>query len=153
MIIVKAHMRRPILIATLVAGSLDILYAIGLTHVYGNSAAGMLRFIASGLFPEARDWGMAGALLGLTVHFALMTVMAAAFVVAASKTPSLIRSPLAFGLAYGLALYLVMNLIVLPVRFSMALPSDPAKIATLLVPHLLFVGIPIALITAKFLRR
>ena len=51
---------------------------------------------------------------------------------------------------YGLITYIVMNLIVVPLRFG-TWPPKPISIATQLFAHILLVGIPIALITARSL--
>ena len=57
-------MTRTILFATAVSGTLDILFAMILTVVFGRQVDNMLRFVASGPFPSAPDWGTAGAVLG-----------------------------------------------------------------------------------------
>jgi hypothetical protein len=145
-------MLRPILLATAVSGTLDILFAILLTLFYGREPANMLRFVASGPFPPATEWGSAGALLGLVVHFALMAIMASGFVLAARRYPDLVRSPLKWGVAYGLITYVAMNWIVVPLRFDAPLPPGPAAIATQLFAHVVLVGIPFALIAARTLR-
>ena len=143
---------RPILVATLVAGALDIIAAIGLTCYNGRDPADMLRGVASGPFPGASGWGDAGAALGLLVHFALMAIMAAVFVAAAARLPSLRAKPVRWGLLYGLATYVVMNLIVLPLRFGAPVPPPTRAILTQLFCHIVLVGIPIALIAARHLR-
>ena len=73
-------MRRPIAIATLVAGTLDIIFAMILTLIFGREIPAMLRYVASGPFPAATDMGSMGAILGLVVHFTLMAIMAAAYI-------------------------------------------------------------------------
>ena len=143
---------RPILAATLVAGTLDILAAIGLTLIYGRQPASMLRYVASGPFPPATEWGAAGAALGLAVHFAIMAAMAALYLVAAERLPPLRQKPLRWGVAYGLATYVVMNLIVVPLRWPAAFPPSPRSVATQLFCHIVLVGIPIALIAARHFR-
>jgi hypothetical protein len=137
-----------IAIATLVAGTLDILAAITLTLVFGRHVPDMLRYVASGPFPAARDWGAGGALLGLVVHFVLMAVMAATFVLSARRLPVLLRSPIRSGVLYGLATYVVMNLVVVPLRFG-SWPPKPLGIATQLFCHVVLVGIPIAWIASR----
>ena len=67
----------PIIVATVVCGTLDILFATILTVLRGKDVAAMLRFVASGPFPGAAHWGAAGSLLGLAVHFTLMAMMVA----------------------------------------------------------------------------
>lgn len=145
---------RPILAATLVAGTLDILAAIGLTLFYGQrSVAEMLRGVAAGPLPGAADMGAAGALLGLLVHFALMAVMVAVFVLAARRISALWRRPLLWGTLYGVATYVVMNLVVVPLRWPEAFPPSARGVATQLFCHVVLVGIPIALIAARHFRR
>jgi hypothetical protein len=143
---------RPILVATLVAGTLDILAAVTLTLSYGRAPMNMLRYVASGPFPGATGWGAGGAALGLITHFALMAAMAAVFVIAAARWRALWTKPYFWGLLYGLATYAVMNLIVVPLRWPEAFPPRPVSIATQLFCHIVLVGIPIALIAARHFR-
>ena len=145
-------MLRPIAIATAVSGSLDILWAMILTLWFGRHVPDMLRFVASGPFPQATEWGARGAVLGLLVHFTLMAVMATIFVVAAQRFPDIVRSPLKWGILYGLVTYVAMNWVVVPIRFHAPLPPKAVSIATQLFAHVVLVGIPFALITARTLR-
>ena len=144
---------RPILIGTLIAGTLDILAAIGLTLYYGQRTVGeMLRGVASGPFPGATEMGTAGAILGLAVHFALMAIMVAVFALAATRLRPLWRQPILWGVLYGLATYVVMNLVVMPLRFGTPVPPPTRAIVTQLFCHIVLVGIPIALVTARHFR-
>jgi hypothetical protein len=145
-------MLRPIAIATAVSGALDILLAIILTLLYGREPANMLRYVASGPFPSAKEWGAGGAVLGLVVHFTLMGIMATGFVLAARRYSDMLQSPLKWGVIYGLITYFAMNWIVVPLRFDSPLPPKPMSIATQLFAHIVLVGIPFALITARTLR-
>src|SRR5689334_11763212 len=108
---------KPIIVATAVCGTLDILWAVILTLWRGREPAAMLRFVASGPFPQATNWGAAGSILGLAVHFTLMAIMVAVFVLAARRIPALTDSPWLWGLVYGLLTYAAMNLIIVPLRF------------------------------------
>ena len=143
---------RPIIVATLVCGTLDILLAMILTVLRGRHIPDMLRFVASGPFPNAVDMGSGGAILGLVVHFALMAVMVAVFVIAARQRPSLLDQPLLWGLVYGLITYVVMNLVVVPLRFPAAWPPKALSIGTQLFAHVILVGLPTALITRRYMR-
>ena len=145
-------MGRTIAWATLVAGTLDILFAAILSLIRDRAPADMLRFVASGPFPAATEWGAAGAWLGLATHFALMAIMAAVFVLIAQRRPALTAKPIQWGVIYGLITYVIMNLIVVPLRFPAAWPPKPIGIATQLFAHIVLVGIPIALIAARRLR-
>ena len=146
-------MLRPIAIATAVSGALDILFAMILTMTIGKGdIPAMLRFVASGPFPQATEWGVPGAVLGLLVHFTLMAIMATIFVLGARQYPSMLQSPIKWGLIYGLITYFAMNWGVVHFRFDTTLPPKTVSIVTQLFAHLFLVGIPFALITAKFLR-
>lgn len=145
-------MLRSTAIATAVSGTLDIVFAMVLTLLYGREIGNMLRFVGSGPFPAAKDMGQSGAILGLLVHFTLMAIMAAFYVVAARRFPMLTEKPVQWGIVYGLATFVVMNWMVVPIRFDAPVPGKPLAIATQLFAHVALVGIPIALITAHFLR-
>jgi uncharacterized membrane protein YagU involved in acid resistance len=144
-------MLRPIAIATAISGTLDILFATILTVFFGREIGNMLRYVGSGPFPQATDMGLSGAILGLIVHFVLMAIMAAVYVFAARRIPALVRKPIQLGVLYGLATYVVMNWLVVPMRFGTPLPPSPLSMATQLFAHIVLVGIPIALITTRYL--
>lgn len=146
-------MLKPIAVATAIAGILDILYAMILTLLFGREIGNMLRYVASGPFPAAKEMGANGAILGLLVHFTLMAIMAAAFILAARRIPTLLQRPIQWGILFGLATYIVMNWIVVPLRFEAPLPPKPLSIATQLFAHVVLVGIPIALVAVRYFGR
>jgi hypothetical protein len=143
---------RPIALATLVSGTLDILFAMILTVSFGRQIPNMLRFVASGPFPAATDMGAAGAILGLVVHFALMAIMVTGFVLLARVRPELLDTPFRSAMAYGVLTYFAMNWLVVPLRFGTPLPSEALSVATQLFAHLVLVGLPTAYITRAALR-
>ena len=145
-------MARTIALATLVAGTLDILFAVLLTLFYGREPGAMLRYVGSGPFPAATEMGTAGSLLGLAVHFALIAIMVAAYALAARQYPALVERPILWGTLYGLVTYVVMNWIVVPLRFDAPLPPSTVAILTQLFAHIALVGLPIAWIASRTLR-
>jgi hypothetical protein len=145
-------MWKPIALATLVSGTLDILLAIGLTLIYGREPANMLRYVASGPFPAAMEMGSSGAILGLLVHFALMAIMAIAFTLIVRWRPALLHTPWRTALAFGVITYFAMNWLVVPLRFGTPLPPKAVSIATQLFAHIVLVAIPFVLIARRFLR-
>ena len=145
-------MLKPIALATAVAGTLDIVFAVLLTLLFGREPANLLRYVASGPFPSATEMGAAGAILGLVVHFTLIAIMATVFMLAARRLPGLIRAPLKWGVIYGLITYAVMNLLVVPMRFPTAFPPRLLSVGTQLFAHIVLVGLPIALIIARAMR-
>ena len=145
-------MFKPIAIATAISGTLDILFAMILTVLFGRESGTMLRGVASGPFPSATEMGTGGAILGLLVHFALMAIMATALMMFVRYRPQLLDKPIVIGLLYGLITYVAMNLVVVPLRFDAPLPPKPLSIATQLFAHICLVGIPMALIAARYLK-
>ena len=146
-------MGRTIALQTAVSGTLDILLAMGLTLWFGRQLPDMLRTVASGPFPAATTMGNSGAILGLVVHFALMAIMAAVFVASVNHRPVLLDTPWRTGVAYGVITYIVMNLIVVQLRFHPPFPPKPLSIATQLFAHIVLVGIPFALIAVRMMSR
>jgi hypothetical protein len=141
---------RRIASATLVAGALDIAAAMAMAVGQGGTIGRMLRTVAIGAFPGARDWGAAGAAIGLLVHFAIMAAIAAVFVLAADRWALLKRQAVASGVAYGVLTWAAMNLVVLPLRWPTLFPDlRPAAVAVQLACHILLVGLPIALIARR----
>ncbi|MEA3002673.1 MAG: hypothetical protein QOH81_1461 [Sphingomonadales bacterium] len=146
-------MLKTILVATAIAGTLDILSAFFFAHLAGMSPSGVLKFVASGPFgnapTESADW----ALVGLAVHFVIMACMVAAYMLIAPRFPILLRQPIPAGIAYGVLLWLIMYWIVRPLRWpDMPLPHSAYGIATALFSHCILVGIPIALVASRYFR-
>jgi hypothetical protein len=146
-------MLRPILLATLVAGTLDILSAFVFAGMAGATPMDVLQFVASGPFPAAQatpGW----AAVGLAVHYAIMACMAAAYVLIAARRRHLVDMPVRAGLAYGVVLWGIMYWIVRPLRWpDLPLPHSLWGIGNALFSHCILVGLPIALIAARALRR
>ena len=145
-------MLKPIVVATAISGTLDILFAMILTVIFGREIGGMLRYVGSGPFPAAMDMGTGGAALGLLVHFTLMALMAAVLMLFVRRRPQLLDKPILLGIAYGLLTYVIMNLLVVPLRFDTPLPPSALSIATQLFAHIVLVGIPMALVAARYLK-
>jgi hypothetical protein len=145
-------MFRPIATATAISGTLDILFAMILTLLFGRQIGNMLRFVGSGPFPAAIGMGTAGAILGLVVHFALMAIMATVLVLFVRARPQLADTPLRTGLAYGVLTYFVMNWLVVPVRFGTPLPPKALSVATQLFAHIVLVGLPMSYIAARYVK-
>jgi hypothetical protein len=138
---------RPIALATLVSGTLDILFAMILTVAFGRQIPNMLRFVASGPFPAATGMGAPGAILGLAVHFTLMAIMVTGFVLLARLRPQLLDTPFRSAMAYGVLTYFAMNWLVVPLRFGTPLPPKTLSVVTQLFAHVVLVGLPTVLIT------
>lgn len=155
-------MTRTIVIAWLIAGTLDILSAFVFAGMAGVTPTQVLQFVASGPFGDGMYESAAGAPLGLLTHFAIMLAMVAAYVWIAPNFSVTLRHPVVAGLLYGLLLWVVMYWIVRPLRWPEQWPpaayaGDSAgeiawNVGNALFSHCVLVGIPIAWITARWRR-
>jgi hypothetical protein len=131
------------------AGVLDILAAF-LMSWPRVAPVRVLQYIASGaLGPAAFRGGLATAAAGLAFHFVIAFGAAAAYVTASHRWPLLRTRPVACGIAYGVVVYAVMQLVVLPLsRVDRATPTW-SSILTMVAIHIVCVGLPIALVTRQ----
>ena len=149
-----ADQRRAWLMAILASGTLDILSAFVFGGMAGVGPGQILRYVASGPFGEAmKDGGTAAALLGLIVHYALMTVMVTVYFLAAGRVETVRRHWYVAGPAYGFTIYLVMYWLVVPARFGTEPSLDPWRVGNALFSHLVCVGLPMAWIASRAGRR
>lgn len=146
-------MLRPIVIATAIAGTLDLLAAFVFSGMAGASPMRVLQFVASGPFGDVALANPGYAAVGLIVHFAIMTCMVATYMLVAPRMPVLLSQPVIAGLAYGLILWLVMYWLVRPMRWSGLYPDmgNIGAIASQLFCHLILVGLPIAFVAKRYL--
>jgi hypothetical protein len=148
----KSPAYRPILWGGLLAGTLDILAAFINSGLRGGTPLRVLQSIASGwLGADAYKLGLSAAALGLVSHFFIATVAAAVYYAASRKLNWLVRQAIPCGLAYGVAVYLFMQFVVLPLsavpfKFSHSLSG----VITGLLIHMLCVGLPISGAVRRF---
>jgi hypothetical protein len=131
----------------LIAGALDITYAIVFSGFRGVPAVRILQSVASGLLgAKAFEGGWPTAGLGLVLHFLIAFIFAAIFCFASRSFPLLTRHAVICGICYGFAIYWFMNLVVLPLSaFPRKVSFAPVVVATGLAVHMFLVGLPIAL--------
>ena len=147
---------KTILIAGIVAGTLDILAAIVVYALVMQATTAMriLQMIASGVFGKAAFDGGAGmAICGLVFHYDIAFCWAAAYIFVYRFAPFLRRHKIAGGLLYGALVWALMNLVVLPLsraphnRFTWDSVLSGALIL------MVCIGLPVALIADKFYNR
>jgi hypothetical protein len=143
-----------IFLAGLVAGTLDILAAI---FVYAlilqqTTAIKILQSIASGVFKkEAYTAGPQMVWYGLGLHYLIAFIFAWFYFTIYSYIPFLKKSTIISGLLYGIFVWIIMNLIVLPIVFPV-LPEKHFDFPLLLSITILMlcIGLPIASVTKKY---
>jgi hypothetical protein len=144
---------RAIVAGGLAAALLDALDAlVAYKLAFGMSPLVIYQFVASGLLGKAAyAGGVTSALLGLAVHFLVAFAAATVFVLASERFPGLRRAAVGWGLAFGVAVFVVMSFVVIPLsRIGASVPSLPLAVNGVLA-HALLVGLPIALAARRFL--
>lgn len=141
---------RGVIVATTIAGTLDILSAFAFNAAAGGTPLGVLRGIGSAVLPQWQTGDLALAAIGLAAHFAIMAAMATVYFAAAAQVRLVNRVALLSGIGYGLVLWGVMYWIVLPHRFPTLFPVSPLlqprEVGMELFSHVVLVGLPIALV-------
>lgn len=146
---------RALVIAWLLAGTLDIIAAISYYALStGRNPVVVLLYIASGVFGrEAFSGGTLMAILGGVFHYTIALGWSMLFLVAYPRMKFLAKSKLMTGIGYGLFIWLVMNLVVLPLS-KVAQPSfDPVRVATGIIILMVCVGAPISLVIGRYYAR
>jgi len=144
---------RAIASASLIAGILDITSAFVIAELKGTGSIRMLQGIAGGLLgPRSFEGGMATAGLGLAIHFLIAFTAASVFYAASRKLTFLTQHAVTSGLLYGIAVYLSMYWIVVPLAFVNARHSVSRDVTAVII-HMLLIGLPISLIVRWHSRR
>ncbi len=142
-----------ILYGGLAAGLLGVLDDVVVYSLQGRNPIEFLQFIASGAIgKEAFAGGYGTAALGTAFHFLIAFVTAAFFYETSRILSTLYRRPMVWGPIFGMAVYMVMNYVVLPLS---AVPRSRFSVALLLnglIGHAVLVGLPIALIASHSAR-
>ena len=113
------HYKLPIkliLKAGLLVGSLDILAAfIDYYLATGRGPAGLLKFIASGVFGmEAFSGGTSMILLGLLFHFIIAFAFTVFYYWLYSRVKFVAQQPVVFAVLYAIFMWVVTHLVVMP---------------------------------------
>jgi hypothetical protein len=107
--------------------------------------------IASGLLgPRSFQGGIATSLLGVAIHFLIAFTAATVFYAASRKLKLLTQHVLAAGALYGVAVYIFMYWVVMPLSNVRRGPFSPQLTVIAVVTHIFCVGLPIALAVRKY---
>lgn len=138
-----------VLLGGTIAGVLDIAFAISFAAYNGVAPVRLLQIVASGVLGNAAfSGGIGTAGLGLACHFGLSFIWATLFLLVAQRVPRLFSHPLLFGILFGVLVFLVMRLVVLPLSaFPYPVSFKPLAASLDLLSHMFLFGVPIAMAT------
>lgn len=136
----KASLALPILVGGGVAGLLDM------TSAYITYGRYMPIGIAGGLVGTAGRHVSAGQyILGLCIHYFIALSAAAVYCVVSKKLEFLREHFIVCGLFYGIAVFLVMQFVVLPLSAYHAMgPYQYRGLVQGLLVHMILIGLPIS---------
>jgi Protein of unknown function (DUF1440) len=139
-----------VLLSGLLAGALDLSFAFLFYGYEGAAPPVILRSIASGVLgPEAFSAGTWVLPLGAALHFLIALCAAFVYYLASRVFPVLLRRAVLCGAAFGVAMYVFMHAVVLPLsRVHHRVPPTSDVIGELF-SHIFLFGIVIALGVAR----
>lgn len=146
------HTFSRIIIAGLIVGTLDILAA--LIHYFaktGKDPLIVLKFIASGVFGKsAFSGGPVLIFAGLTFHYLIAFLSTIFFFWVFPKVRNLVKNEILTGIIYAVFVWVVMNLIVVPLSNT---PPQPFNLMNAFVGIIILIvcmGIPLAVMVNSF---
>ena len=153
-----SHIHRHSLLRSIVLGGLIIGIADAIVYHWfvssvleGYPLMSVYQYLASGALGNAAFAGGIGtALLGMLFHFFVSFVVAAVFILSADRIPLLRRYAIPGSLVYGFGVFIVMNLIVLPLSAAPPLPAPTMpQLMAMIVDHLIVIGLPLGIIVRR----
>ena len=153
-----SHVHRNSLLRSIVLGGLIIGIADAIVYHWfvssvleGYPLMSVYQYLASGALGNAAFAGGIGtALLGALFHFFVAFVVAAVFILSADRIPLLRRYAIPSAFVYGFGVFIVMNLIVLPLSAAPPLPAPTMpQLIAMIVDHLLVIGLPLGIIVRR----
>jgi hypothetical protein len=141
-----------ILRAGALCGAMDITAAFVVYGFFGARPVPILQGIASGLLgSRAFDGGLPIAFLGLCFHFFIAFTAACVYVLLARRLDLLVQYVYFSGSFYGVAVYFFMQIIVIPLSAVTKRPFSLKGMLIGIVIHIFCVGLPISLVTRRYL--
>ena len=148
---------RSSVIGGLIAGTADvIIYHWFVTSVLGGVPLIIVyQYIASGALGEsAFAGGIPTALLGALFHFIFSIVIAGVFILGVDRIPLLRRHIIPGALLYGFGVFIVMNMIVIPLSATPPLPAPTTpELIVDLINHMLVFGLLLGILVQRSAER
>jgi|SRR6185312_926927 len=143
-----------LLLTWLIAGTLDALGAIiSYTLHGGHQPARIFRFIASGVFgKDATAGGTDMVVYGVLFHYLIAFCFTATFFILYPRLAFLRRNRWLTGIAYGLVIWLIMNLIVVPLSRIGYRPSTLSGALIGMGILMVAIGLPVSFLARAWIR-
>ncbi|MFB0495951.1 putative membrane protein YagU involved in acid resistance [Mucilaginibacter sp. OAE612] len=147
----KIGAARTILTAGIIAGILDSMAASVVFYFkLGLSPAQVMQYIASAIYgAEAFSGGTTTVIIGTLLHLMIAFVIAAVYFYLYPVISPLRKWPVISGLLLGIAIWLFMNLVIIPFSKIQPAPVELSAVVISVIWHLVLVGLPISLITKR----
>lgn len=137
----QSRLALPILAGGIIAGTFDLISAL---MTFGPNG---MRGVAAGLLGRsAFQGGTAAFVTGVLLHYLIALAIAATYCLASRRLPFLRSHFLTCGLFYGLGVWAVMTLVVLPLcALHLSGPYSWRGAATGIGFHMVLIGLPVSL--------
>lgn len=142
--------------AGLIVGTLDILSAF--VYVFLKTGKfipfAIFKFIASGIFGNpALSGGTIIILAGLVLHYVIAFAFTIFFFWLYPKVKALSKNKVVTGILYGIFIWMLMNLIVVPLSNVAARPFNITNAIINVLILIVLIGLPLSYMAAKFYKQ
>ncbi|MBV9986466.1 MAG: hypothetical protein JO301_02230 [Chitinophagaceae bacterium] len=149
----RRNATKVLLLAGLIAGTLDICTAF--VQVYLRSSKSplpVLNYISSAIFGKERAYagGTPMMILGLLLHYFIAFAFTFFFFWLYPKWNALSKNRFLTAVGYGLFVWAVMNLVVVPLSRISRFPSDPKQAAIAAAILICMIGLPLSFIIGGY---
>lgn len=137
----------------IIAGGIDILLAMGNAYLKNNNVTPdkVLIFISSGIFGKnAFNGGVAMILFGLLAHFIIAIIFSAILYFLYPKLNLGNSNKLLTGILYGIIIWCVMNLLVVPISRTPTVPFNLVNMVVGMIILIVAIGLPVVYFAGKF---
>lgn len=146
---------KTILWAGFLTGLLDILAAMSMYYIsFHKSPLNIFLFIASGIFGKnafSGHWSM--IIFGILFHFLIAYIVAVLFFLIYPSMKLLFKNRVVTAIISGVFIWLVMNIVILPLSKAPQLPLDSSAVLKGVLTLIIAVGLPLSFIAYNFYYR
>ncbi|GAA3965085.1 hypothetical protein GCM10022246_17710 [Pedobacter ginsengiterrae] len=136
---------------TVVVGILDAVAAMTVYYVFFNlKPMQVYQYVASGIMGKtAYDGGAASAWVGVGLHIIIAFAATYIFFILSPRLKWIRENVIVAGMLYGLLIWVVMNLIIVPLSLIEPAEFNPVDLVVV-IWHMTVVGLPISLLINKY---